>query len=170
MTANNLAKKLMPEIDKNEIEITMISNSKYHYYRPGAMYVAFHKSEGHEFVREQRSLLMPEIDFFVDAAIEINTNNNYIKSESGKKYTYDYLVLATGCEVAPEKIAGLSEGGDWFYTYEGAKTLAKKFHKLKKGRVLVTVNFPETPDVPHQCGIAPVETTIMLHDYLKEKG
>ena len=35
MTANNLAKKLMPEIDREEIEITLISNSKNHYYRPG---------------------------------------------------------------------------------------------------------------------------------------
>jgi len=170
MTANNLAKKLMPEIDRGEIEITMISNSKYHYYRPGAMYVAFHKSEGHEFVREQRSLLMPEIEFIIDAAIDMNTSENVVKGKSGTEYKYDYLVLATGCEAAPEKIPGLEEAGDWFYTYEGAKELAKKFAKIKKGRVLVTVNFPKTPNVPHQCGIAPVETTIMLHDYFTEKG
>lgn len=170
MTANNLAKKLMPEIDRNEIEITMISNSSKHVYRPGAMYVAFHKSAGNEFIREQRSLLMPEIDFIVDAAVEINANDDYIKGESGTEYSYDYLVLATGCEVAPERIPGLKEGGDWFYTYEGAQKIAKKFEKLKKGRVLVTINFPKTPNIPHQCGIAPVETTMMLHDYLTEKG
>ncbi|GAB1465626.1 hypothetical protein MASR2M54_11260 [Aliarcobacter cryaerophilus] len=28
MTANNLAKKLMPEIDKDEVEITLISEFK----------------------------------------------------------------------------------------------------------------------------------------------
>jgi sulfide:quinone oxidoreductase len=170
MTANNLAKKLMPEIDRDELEITMISNSKYHYYRPGAMYVAFHKAEGHEFVREQRALLMSEINFDVEEATEINTNNKFVKTKSGKKYHYDFLVLATGCEAAPERIPGLKEGGDWFYTYEGAKKLAKKFQNLKNGRVLITVNFPKTPNIPHQCGIAPVETTIMLHDYLTEKG
>jgi len=170
MTANNLAKKLMPEIDREEVEIMMISNSKYHYYRPGAMYVAFHKSEGHEFVREQRSLLMPEIGFKVDEAVEINAHNNYVKGKSGTKYSYDFLVMATGCEAAPERIPGLKEAGDWFYTYEGARKLAEKFQNLKSGKVLVTVNFPKTPDIPHQCGIAPVETTIMLHDYLTEKG
>ena len=170
MTANNLAKKLMPEIDKNEVEITLISNSKNHYYRPGAMYVAFGKSEGYEFVREQRSLLMSEIKFEVEEAVEIDTKNNFIKAKSGKKFDYDFLVLATGCEAAPERIPGLAEGGDIFYTYEGAMKLAKKFHKLEKGRVLVTVNFPKTPNIPHQCGIAPVETTIMLHDFLVERG
>lgn len=170
MTANNLAKKLMPEIDKNEIEITMISNSSKHVYRPGAMYVAFHKSAGNEFIRDQRSLLMPEIDFFVDEAVEIKTAENYVKAKSGKKYEYDFLVLATGCEVAPDRIPGLEQGGDWFYTYEGAQKIAKKFQNLKKGRVLITINFPKTPNIPHQCGIAPVETTMMLHDYLTEKG
>ncbi|WP_164470038.1 NAD(P)/FAD-dependent oxidoreductase [Aliarcobacter cryaerophilus] len=170
MTANNLAKKLMPEIDKDEVEITLISNSKNHYYRPGAMYVAFGKSEGYEFVREQRSLLMSEINFEVEEAVEIDTKNNFVKAKSGKKFNYDFLVLATGCEAAPERIPGLAEGGDIFYTYEGAMKLAKKFHKLEKGRVLVTVNFPKTPNIPHQCGIAPVETTIMLHDFLVERG
>jgi len=170
MTANNLAKKLMPEINQNEIEITMISNSSKHIYRPGAMYVAFHKSSGHEFIRDQRSLLMPEIDFFVDEAVDIQTESNFVKGKSGTNYHYDYLVLATGCEVAANRIPGLEEGGDWFYNYEGAKKIAKKFEKLKKGRVLVTINFPKTPNIPHQCGIAPVETTMMLHDYLTEKG
>ncbi|WP_373000928.1 NAD(P)/FAD-dependent oxidoreductase [Sulfurimonas sp.] len=170
MTANNLANKLMPEINRGEVEITMISDSKIHVYRPGAMYVAFHKAAGHEFIRDQRSLLMLEVDFIVDKAVEINAKSNYVKGRSGKKYNYDYLVLATGCEVAADRIPGLQEGGDWFYSYEGAKKLAKKFEKLEKGRVLVTVNFPKTPDIPHQCGIAPVETTMMLHDYLTEKG
>lgn len=170
MTANNIAKKLMPEIDRSEVSITMISSSKNHYYRPGAMYVAFHKAAGHEFVRDQRSLLMPEIDFFVDPAIRIDTKNRIVYGNSGKQYKYDYLVLATGCEAAPERIPGLAEAGDWFYTYEGAKKLAKKFKAIKKGRILVTVNFPKTPNIPHQCGIAPVETTIMLHDYLIEQG
>ncbi len=111
----------MPEIDRNEVEITMISNSSKHYYRPGAMYVAFHKAAGHEFVRDQRSLLMLEIDFKVDEAIEINADSNYVKGKSGKKYDYDFLIIATGCEVDARRIPGLHEGGDWFYSYEGAK-------------------------------------------------
>jgi sulfide:quinone oxidoreductase len=113
---------------------------------------------------------MPEIDFVVDEVVKLNTNNNQVVTKSNKTYNYDYLVLATGCEVAAERIEGLEEGGDWFYSYEGAKQLATKFEKLRKGKVLVTVNFPKTPDIPHQCGIAPVETTMMLHDYLTERG
>ena len=170
MTANNLANKLMPEIDRGEIEILMISDSKLHVYRPGAMYVAFNKAAGHEFIRDQRSLLMLEVDFKIDKAIEINTKSNYVKGASGTRYSYDFLVLATGCEVAADRIPGLTEGGDWFYSYEGAKKLSQKLATIESGRILITVNFPKTPNIPHQCGIAPVETTMMLHDYFTEKG
>lgn len=170
MTANNLANKLMPEIDRGEIEILMISDSKLHIYRPGAMYVAFNKAAGHEFVRDQRSLLMLEVGFKIDKAVEINTKSNYVKGASGTKYEYDFLVLATGCEVAADRIPGLTEGGDWFYSYEGAKKLSQKLATIQSGRILITVNFPKTPNIPHQCGIAPVETTMMLHDYFTEKG
>lgn len=170
MTANNLANKLMPEIDRGEIEILMISDSKLHVYRPGAMYVAFNKAAGHEFIRDQRSLLMLEVDFKIDKAVEINTKANYVKGSSGTKYNYDFLVLATGCEIAADRIPGLTEAGDWFYSYEGAKKLSQKLATIESGRILVTVNFPKTPNIPHQCGIAPLETTMMLNDYFTEKG
>jgi sulfide:quinone oxidoreductase len=29
---------------------------------------------------------------------------------------------------------------------------------------------PQTPNVPHQCGIAPIETTLMLDEYLTKRG
>lgn len=32
------------------------------------------------------------------------------------------------------------------------------------------MNFPKTPDVPHQCGIAPMETTFMVDEYMRRKG
>lgn len=168
MTANALADTLEKEIDNSEIEILVISDSFKHYYKPGAMYVAFSKAYGDEFVRDERSLLKLEVDFVVDKAEMIDFDKNEILC-SKKRYGYDYLVLATGCVPAPERIPGLKEAGDWFYTYEGAKKLAKKYEGLKNGKVLVTVNFPKTPNIPHQCGIAPVETTIMLSDFLKEK-
>lgn len=170
MAANSLASVLEPEINNGVVELLMISDSPKHYYRPGAMYVAFDKAFGHEFIKEQKQLLDINVDFVVDPAVGIDFKQNKITGQSGKSYGYDYLVLATGCVVAPERIPGLKEAGDWFYTYEGATKLAKKYRDLKEGKVLVTVNFPKTPNIPHQCGIAPVETTIMLSDYMKEEG
>lgn len=170
MTANNLVRKLAPEIDRGEVEITLLSDNDKHFYKPGAMYIAFNKASAHEFIRDEKSLLKLEVNFIVDKAVEINSNGNYVKGISGKKYDYDFLVVSTGCEIDASRVPGLKEGGDWFFTYEGARKLSDKFAKLEKGRVLITVNYPKTPNIPHQCGIAPLETTLMLHEYLSAKG
>lgn len=152
--ANILAKKLNDEIFLNKIKITLISDNPNHYYKPAFMYIAFNLFLKEELMRSERSLLRPEIEFVIDKAERFDFNNKVIYCESNKKYHYDFLVLATGCVPSPHRIEGLKEAGNHFYQYEAARILADKLAKIEKGRVFITVSFPETPNVPHQCGIA----------------
>ena len=170
MTANNLVAKFYPEILKGEIEIMMLSNSPNHIYKPANMYVAFNAYHPHELVRKQRSLLRPEIIFHVDGVESFEFEQNRVLCESGKRYDYEYLVISTGCIPAPERIEGLKEAGDHFYQTKAAQQLAHKLRTIEEGRIFITVNFPKTPNVPHQCGIAPIETTLMLDEYLRKRG
>src|SRR5699024_415392 len=77
---------------------------------------------------------------------------------------------STGCLPAPERIEGLKEGGDHFYQHDPAKQLFEKLSTIEKGRIFIGVTFPKTPNVPHQCGIAPMETTLMLDEFLRRRG
>ncbi|ALE94507.1 NAD(P)/FAD-dependent oxidoreductase [Serratia marcescens] len=168
--ANVLAEKLHREIINNKVELLMISDSPLHYYKPAFMYVAFNTFFKQELTRSQRSLLRPEIQFIVDKAESFDLTQRNITTQSGKIYSYDFLVFATGCVPWPERIEGLAQAGDHFYQYQAARRLAQKLATIEKGRIFITVSFPETPNVPHQCGIAPIETTLMLDDYLRRRG
>lgn len=170
MTANSLVVKFYPEILAGSVEIMMLSNSPWHEYKPANMYVAFNAYHPHELRRKQCSLLRPEIAFSVDEVIAFEFNKNHVVCQSGKQYQYEYLVIATGCVPSPERIEGLKEAGDHFYQTAPAKQLAEKLRSIKEGRIFITVTFPETPNVPHQCGIAPIETTLMLDEYLRKRG
>lgn len=170
MTANSLVVKFYPEILSGDVEIMMLSNSPWHEYKPANMYVAFNSYHPHELRRKQRSLLRPEIDFRVDEVLAFEFDKNRVLCQSGKRYEYEYLVISTGCVPSPERIEGLKEAGDHFYQTDPAKKLAEKLRTIKEGRIFITVNFPKTPNVPHQCGIAPVETTLMLDGYLRKRG
>lgn len=170
MLANQLVGKLYPEILRGEVSIILLSESPDHYYKPAFMYVAFNLFFKEELKRPERSLLRPEIDFQVEKVIRFDFNNQRLKTHSGKFFVYDFLVIATGCVPAPERIEGLKEAGDHFYQYEPARQLAQRLSTIEKGRIFITVSFPQTPNVPHQCGIAPVETTLMLHDFLCRRG
>ncbi|MFK8328412.1 FAD/NAD(P)-binding oxidoreductase [Pseudomonas sp. BJa5] len=170
MLANQLVGKLYPEILRDQVRITLLSNSPDHYYKPAFMYVAFDLFFQEELKRPERSLLRPEIDFQVQDVTRFDFAAQTLHTRSGKRFGYDFLVIATGCVPAPERIEGLSQGGDHFYQYEPARQLARRLASIEKGRIFITVSFPQTPNVPHQCGIAPVETTLMLDDYLRRRG
>jgi len=170
MTANALATKLYDEVSSGKVKLTLLSDSPWHYYKPAFMYVAFDMFFEEELRRKQRSLLRPEIEFKLDKVTAFDFSRACVKTASGKTIGYDYIVVSTGCLPAPERIPGMQEAGDYFYQYAPARRLSQKLLALEKGRVLITVNFPKTPNVPHQCGIAPMETTLMLDEYLRRKG
>lgn len=170
MLANQLVGKLYPEVLRGDVTITLLSNSPDHYYKPAFMYVAFNQFFAEELKRPERSLLRPEITFAVEDVTRFEFPAQSLQTRSGKRYSYDFLVIATGCVPAPERIEGLQEAGDHFYQYEPARQLAQRLSTIKKGRIFITVSFPQTPNVPHQCGIAPVETTLMLDDFLRRRG
>lgn len=170
MTANSIVAKLYPEVARGAVKVTLLSDSPWHYYKPAFMYVAFDMFFEGELRRKQQSLLRPEIDFRVDKVTSFDFAGSKVKTQSGKAIGYDYIVVSTGCLPAPERIPGLKEAGDYFYQQKPALQMAEKLRNFEKGRIFITVNFPKTPNVPHQCGIAPVETTLMLDEYLRRKG
>ena len=170
MTANSLVAKLYPEIRRGKVRISLISNSPWHYYKPAFMYVAFGAFYKDELRRAQASLLRPEINFILDEVEGFEVKQSQLRLRSGKVKNYDYLVVSTGCLPAPERIEGLKEGGDHFYQHDPAKQLFEKLSTIEKGRIFIGVTFPKTPNVPHQCGIAPMETTLMLDEFLRRRG
>ena len=170
MTANSLVEKLYPEISRGKVRVTLISNSPWHYYKPAFMYVAFGAFYKNELRRPQASLLRPEINFVLDEVEGFEFKDSRLRMSSGDTYDYDYLVVSTGCIPSPERIDGLKEAGDHFYQHDPAMQLYKKLSTIEKGRIFIGVTFPKTPNVPHQCGIAPMETTLMLDEFLRQRG
>lgn len=170
MTANSLVTKLYPEIRRGKVRISLISNSPWHYYKPAFMYVAFGMFYKDELRRPQASLLKPEINFILDEVTGFDFKDSRLRLKSGANQGYDYLIVSTGCLPAPERIEGLQEAGDHFYQHEPAMQLYNKLTTIEKGRIFIGVTFPKMPNVPHQCGIAPIETTLMLDELLRRRG
>jgi len=164
IVANLLARGLRNELKRGEITVNMLSDSDKHVYQPAFLYVAFGRMQDEEFTRDQRSLLDPLINFYVDPAVKIDTENQAVTGKSGKEYTYDYLVIATGSRIVLEEIPGLKEGAHWFYDLQGAKKLRKALREFKGGRIVMAVG------VPHKCPVAPLEMTFMLDDLFSKNG
>jgi len=164
IVANNLARRLAPEIRAHKAKITLLSASDRHMYQPGLLYVAFGQMMPDELYRDEASLLESNIDFQVDPVEQFELDKNQVITKSGKVHDYDILVIATGSRTMSKKVPGLEEGAETFYTEEGAIKMFKALREFEGGNIGIVVG------VPHKCPIAPVEVTFSLHDYFKKRG
>lgn len=159
--ANNLARRLAPEIRKKKVRLTLLSASDRHMYQPGLLYVAFGEMSVDELYRDEASLLSSHIDFHVDPVETFRLDQNEVLTRSGQTYQYDILVIATGSRIVPDQVPGLTDGAETFYTEAAALKMFQRLRAFEGGTIAVTVG------VPHKCPIAPVELIFLLHDYFK---
>ncbi len=162
--ANNLARRLVPEMRSGKVQVSILSASDKHMYQPGLLYLALGRATPDELYRDQASLLEPGIEFQVDPVETFDLDHNSVRTKGGKTHGYDILVIATGSRPVPEMIPGLAENAETFYTEETAVKMFKRLSAFQGGRVVVAVG------VPHKCPMAPLEIIFMLHDYFKDRG
>jgi sulfide:quinone oxidoreductase len=77
----------------------------------------------------------------------------------------DFLVVALGADYDFDATPGLAEGGNEFYSVDGAKRLGELLPTFSQGRALVGVC-----GAPFKCPPAPSEAALLLHDYLSTRG
>ena len=162
--ANNLARRLAPELRAGKVQVSMLSASDKHMYQPGLLYLCLGRMTPDELYRDQASLLEPGIEFKVDPVETFELDQNRVKTKSGATVGYDILVIATGARAVPEMIPGLAENAETFYTEATALKMFKRLQTFQGGRVVIAVG------VPHKCPMAPLEIAFMLHDYFKDRG
>ncbi len=162
--ANGLSRLVRKEMACGDVTITMLGTTDTHMYQPGLLYVPFGRIREHELFRDQRKVLHGGVNFFIDPATRIDVEAGEVHTESGKTFTYDYLVIATGSRLRHDTIPGMTEGAHWFYDLEGARKMRDALEKFDGGRVVVNVN------APHKCPVAPLEITFMLREFFEAKG
>ncbi|MGD9713535.1 MAG: NAD(P)/FAD-dependent oxidoreductase [Thermomicrobiales bacterium] len=162
--ANNLARRLAPELKSGKAQITMLSASERHMYQPGLLYLAVGRMMPDELYREQKSLLDPAVEFHVDPVEQFMLDTKQVKTKSGKTIGYDIVVIATGSRPSASDIPGLQENALQFYTEADALNMFKALQGFNGGKVVIAVG------VPHKCPMAPLEITFMLNDYFKDRG
>jgi len=94
---------------------------------------------------------------FVNSEIkEIDIKNSLVRTVRGE-FTYDFLIVALGAELAPEKVSGF-ESAFHMYALPAAKKLRDALSSFKGGLLRLVVS-----STPFKCPAAPYEaaTTIL---------
>jgi sulfide:quinone oxidoreductase len=94
----------------------------------------------------------------------IDPENKRVTTGAGI-FEADFLVVALGADLDPAATPGLVEGGNEFYTPEGAFALRNVIERFERGHAIVGVT-----GKAFKCPPAPSECAFLLHEFLVARG
>ncbi len=164
-----MANHLNHELDKESWEIDLIEERTEHYYQPGYLFLPFDIYEPEDIVKPVKKFVPKGVNLINDKIAKISTGEKKVLMFSGDVIHYDILIIATGCNIAPEEVEGM-DGKEWrnsvfdFYTFEGALALRNKLRDWRGGKLVVHIT-----EMPIKCPVAPLEFAFLADSYFKHK-
>jgi sulfide:quinone oxidoreductase len=151
MMANKMRRKL-----SKDWSITVIDKDNIHDYQPGYLFVPFGINSPQEIRKTKREFFDPGIEFVVAEIANVDWDKQQVTTTASGKFSYDLLIMATGCDIRPEEIEGLAEG--WgedihgFYRFDDCLRLQRALENFSGGRLVINI-----AEMPVKCPVAPLE-------------
>lgn len=165
IVANKIARELRRDIAEGKLEVTVLDKDDLNTNQGGFTFIPFGLYAPEDITRPRSKLISPRVKnaFGADGEVShVDLGDREVTTKSGRNYSYDYLLISTGCRLEPEAVSGLSGDLNTFYTLEGAMKLREAIKTFNEGRIVVL-----TPEMPIACPGAPSKFTILLDDYLR---
>ncbi len=165
-----MANKLSKALDENEFSLTIVDKDEMHYYQPGFLFIPFGIYSGEDVIKPKRHFFPMNVRSIFSDIDLIQPDENKVYLKNGDIFSYDYLIIATGTEIRPDEIEGMTEEL-WknsifdFYTIDGALALADFLKDWQGGKLALNV-----AEMPIKCPVAPLEFLFLADDYFKKKG
>src|SRR5512134_230878 len=107
-----MAYELVPKLRKGQDRITVIGQGTRYHFVPSNPWVAIGWREKQDIEVDLEEVMRRKgIRYFAQGARRVFPNENRIELEDGNSVAYDYLVVATGPDLAFDEIPGLGPNG-----------------------------------------------------------
>lgn len=157
------ATRLKEELNASA-DITLIDKNDSFFIGFTKFDVMFGRRSSEDVKSYYKDLAIEGINFVQDSIEKIDPDNKVVKTISAD-FSYDYLIVALGADLAPEAIPGFVDGGHEFYSLGGAEKINPVISNFESGTLLISI-FSK----PYKCPPAPYEAAIQLHDLFVKKG
>jgi sulfide:quinone oxidoreductase len=155
---------LLSESLAGQVEVTLIDKSDAFIFGFSKLDMMFGRTTLDEVRLPYRHFVKPGVRFLQQTITSIDPQTRRVTTDGGS-YESDFLVVALGADYDFGATPGLSEGGNEFYSVDGANAMRALLPNFKKGHAVIGVC-----GAPFKCPPAPSECVLMLHDFLTERG
>lgn len=165
-----MANKLRKALPRNEWNITLVDKEPVHYYQPGFLFIPFGTYSKDDVVKPKKNFFPKGVEVLFSEINKIEPDQNKVLLEGDKELAYDYLIVATGTDIRPDEVEGMT-GPLWhksifdFYTLEGSTALANFLEDWEGGKMVLNI-----AEMPIKCPVAPLEFLFLADDYFTKKG
>ncbi len=168
----SMAARLARALDGATIDL--IDARKDHYYQPGFTLVGGGIKPASYVVSDTADYVPAGVNWTQETVVEIDPEARQVTTQSGKQFAYDFLVVATGMELAYDKIEGMSPEligqhgiGSIYNGPEAARATWQAMSRFadEGGRGVFT-----RPDTEMKCAGAPIKYTFIADDHLVRQG
>jgi len=167
-----LSNKFRRVLKKDEWDITIIDKDDRHVYQPGLLFIPFGVYKEKDVVRSRKGFIPSGVNYINDEITKVDPKANTVFTTKGK-FSYDWLIIASGCRLVPEDdfimVPGMQDVWNKsmfdFYTVEGAVKLAEKLDKFEGGSLVLNIM-----SLPFKCPVAPIEFVYLADWFLTGKG
>jgi sulfide:quinone oxidoreductase len=153
----------LKELLGNKISVTVIDKQRSFVLGFSLLRIMTGEKSEQEVTVPKEKVSQKGIKFINTEVNRIDVNNGIVTTGQGE-FAYNYLVVALGAELAPEKVPGF-ESAFHMYTLEDAKKLRDALSSFRGGSIRLIIS-----SSPFKCPPAPYEAAMLIDDYLRSKG
>jgi sulfide:quinone oxidoreductase len=148
----------------HDVKITIIDKKDYFMMDLVKLWIIKGTRQFETSKRPLQSVTKKGIEFINEPVVSINLDKKKVKTTT-RDFDYDYLIIALGVELDPQKIPGLRENGMILYDIEDVPKIRQKILHMKSGRLAFAIT-----GMPYKCPPAPFEAALIINSMLKDLG
>jgi len=158
------ANEIRNNLSSSQVKITIIDKKDWFMVGFAKLWIIRGTRTFENSIGSLNELSKKDIDFLKEEVLQIDLQNKNIKTTT-KILPYDFLIIAMGAVLAPEKIPGLSENGMNLYDHNQLTEIHNKLKKMKSGNIAISIM-----GMPYKCPPAPFEASLLIDSMLREEG
>jgi sulfide:quinone oxidoreductase len=155
---------MLSEAVGDGVDVTVIDKSDAFVFGFSKLDVMFGRTTTEAVRLEYRHIAKPGVRILRETVTAIDPEMRRVTTDAGS-HDADALVIALGADYDMEATPGLAEGGNEFYSVDGARRLASILPGFSRGHAVVGVS-----GAPFKCPPAPSECALLLDDALTARG
>ena len=158
------ANEIRNSLDSSKVKITIIDKKDWFMVGYAKLWIMNGTRTFENSIGSLNELPKKQINFIKDEIIEINYNDNFVKTNS-ENISFDFLIISMGAVLAPERVPGLVENGFNLYDHNQLDEIHQKLDKIESGKIAIVIMA-----MPYKCPPAPFEASLLVDSMLRKRG